>query len=333
VPVSADGFSYVFMTRELIASLYSSFNMSMPSQMQDAVFDSSILSANDSVPSGLNASDILYGKFWNNGDGHSLWSFPVTRNYGDDGRGWQSIETTLIRCVSDANGASTRIGAYTRHRRDRLLMFVHAGYDAAVCLRLIEPWVVEAYNSTVSPPSSLRIVRKQSAVDTSQAKDGIVRALNSTNKGPAYDAAHDNSVNQFDKVWSACYTELDPDRVASVRALADSVNLLPYLAGSAPLRATSYRDQPYANARVDWRIMGPFLGTLVCMGLLARFLPHSTQGGINITPRKKKKERNCHFPSWRRMKALWGKDAVSQSGVEKLGNGEATSEVARHGPN
>ena len=32
------------------------------------------------------------------------------------------------------------------------------GYDAAVCLELYEPWVLEVYNSSVSFPSSMRIV-------------------------------------------------------------------------------------------------------------------------------------------------------------------------------
>ena len=67
------------------------------------------------------------------------------------------------------------------------------GYDAAVCLELYEPWIVEVYNSSVGFPSSMRIVDKAAEIkdlNTQQVKEKrigkpvsnplVKRALNST---------------------------------------------------------------------------------------------------------------------------------------------------------
>lgn len=76
---------------------------------------------------------------------------------GEDGRGWASIEHVLVRLnttytphgkfpqfsdsVPDNNGAPTFVG-----------------HDAAVCLELFEPWIVEVYNSTTGFPRSLELI-------------------------------------------------------------------------------------------------------------------------------------------------------------------------------
>lgn len=81
------------------------------------------------------------------------------------------------------------------------------GYDAAVCLELFEPYVVEVYNTTGSLPSSNRIVTKGNKVMS--VNDGeqfqrrlfgdrkdVKTELNSTGCADAYEALHGNSVNQ-----------------------------------------------------------------------------------------------------------------------------------------
>ena len=72
------------------------------------------------------------------------------------------------------------------------------GYDAAVCLELYEPWIVEVYNCTVAFPKTTQIVDKAAQINDMNTKqvnekrigkpvsDPRVKwALNSTNMGPA----------------------------------------------------------------------------------------------------------------------------------------------------
>jgi hypothetical protein len=92
--------------------------------------------------------------------------------------------------VPDKNGQPSRIG-----------------YDAAVCVELFEPWVVETYNATTGLPSSLGIVEKGNVVRDkrdNEKRDGstlreVQRELNSTGKWSAFAVAHDNSINQVVK--------------------------------------------------------------------------------------------------------------------------------------
>jgi hypothetical protein len=126
---------------------------------------------------------------------------------GQDGNGWVTIESVLVRLnttytpngqfslygdpVVDASGNSSSIG-----------------YDAAVCLELYEPWVLETYNTSIGLPNSLRIVSKGNQIVDSTNEErnirtplsGVSRQINSTALLPAYIVAHDNSVNQMVKV-------------------------------------------------------------------------------------------------------------------------------------
>lgn len=71
------------------------------------------------------------------------------------------------------------------------------GYDAAVCLELYEPWVLEVYNSSIATPISIRIIDKAAFISDmntnfikeelkgSEITDPLVqRTLNSTNMHP-----------------------------------------------------------------------------------------------------------------------------------------------------
>ena len=113
--------------------------------------------------------------------------------------------------VLNANGVETQIG-----------------YDAAVCLEVYEPWIVEIFNGTAVPTSSVRLLGplKSSAsqvASTTKSTDGwnvwknktvskrrlrvgengvpddMNWTLNSTGKSDAFAVAHDNSVNQMVK--------------------------------------------------------------------------------------------------------------------------------------
>ena len=118
--------------------------------------------------------------------------------------GWVTVETTLIQLntaytpagrfpvysnesLPDANGAETRIG-----------------YDAAVCVRKYEPWIIEAYGTSIISPSTLRIVDKGNN-STPVSPSGIIqgaqiantRHLNTTGKDAPFSMAHSNSINQM----------------------------------------------------------------------------------------------------------------------------------------
>ena len=110
---------------------------------------------------------------------------------GQEGRGFITIEHVLVRrntsyapagrflrtsniSVPDANGNPTFIG-----------------YDAAVCLQLFEPWMLEIYNCTTNLPSSIRLVEYGNATQHIGAgerrkgppltKPNVSRLLNSSN--------------------------------------------------------------------------------------------------------------------------------------------------------
>ena len=112
---------------------------------------------------------------------------------GQDGKGFITVENILVRLntsyapngafglegssIPDVNGTATFIG-----------------YDAAVCLELYEPWVLEVYNSSIGSPSSTRIVDKAAEIkdmNTKRLKEKrlgkpvsnplVKRVLNSTN--------------------------------------------------------------------------------------------------------------------------------------------------------
>ena len=153
-------------------------------------------------------------------------------------QGWMAVETVLIRLntsftpsgrfpvysnesLPDANGVETRIG-----------------YDAAVCVRRYEPWIIEAYNASVGSPSALRIVKKGYG-SALPSPSGFIhgtpivgtRNLNTTGKNPAFYVAHDNSINQMVKdngrdlfyVPSPTVGPIVPSRPTSVLTLTYSV--------------------------------------------------------------------------------------------------------------
>jgi hypothetical protein len=96
---------------------------------------------------------------------------------------------------------------------NRLGQSTFIGLDAAVCLELYEPWVLETYNNSVGVPTTIRIVNKGNTVideNTPEFQEvnigppltdpTLKRHLNSTNLSLVYDVAHGNSANQILKV-------------------------------------------------------------------------------------------------------------------------------------
>lgn len=49
----------------------------------------------------------------------------------------------------------------------------HIGYDAAVCLELFEPWIVDVYNSSVGVVNSIRLLSQTDEVADVLGKEAL----------------------------------------------------------------------------------------------------------------------------------------------------------------
>jgi len=181
--------------------------------------DHTVLHPEDPLPSGVDTSTISYVceflltppilfvsnsstavKSLDNGIGISFHLIPYSEPSPTDSLGWTTIEAILIRLntsfapsgrfpvysnmsLPDANGTETRIG-----------------YDVVVCLHRYEVWIVETYNTSIVPPSVLRIVGKWDG-STPLSPSGSIqgnpisntRYPNTTGKVYGFLLAHDNS--------------------------------------------------------------------------------------------------------------------------------------------
>jgi len=197
--------------------------MDLPKELRTPDFK--LLDANDTIPSNIDPSTISYlSEFlwppptffasnrcttvnWrDNGVAHSFHTRTILDAGSIGDQGWTTVETVLIRLntsftpsgrfpvysnesLPDADGAETRIG-----------------YDAAVCVEKYEPWIIEAYNTSIGSPTALRIVERGDGI-TSLLPSGNIRGppiantryLNTTGKNPAFFVAHDNSINHMVK--------------------------------------------------------------------------------------------------------------------------------------
>lgn len=208
--MSLNNMSYLFTPRAVLVALFSSFGMDYPESSM-APFDiTKVVLPGDAISAELNTSEIALGglcpfknfaflilntctaAFYNNGVGHSFFSRPVsmgkipysmteltilTWELGEDGKGWISIEEVLVRL----NTSYTPNGTFSR-KSDQSIPDAQGnptwiGYDAAVCVELFEPWVVEVYNGTTGLPTTLRIVEPGNVVrskDTPDSEEKLV---------------------------------------------------------------------------------------------------------------------------------------------------------------
>jgi len=83
---------------------------------------------------------------------------------GEDDDGFVTLENIFIRLNTTfaPGGSFSRLSDVSIPDVNGGPTFI--GFDAAVCLELYEPWVVELYNSSVAYPNSLRIVDKAAAM-------------------------------------------------------------------------------------------------------------------------------------------------------------------------
>jgi len=177
---------------------------------------------NDTLPSNLNLSTISYVG--------GLLSTPlvlflpnpcVTVKLPDDGEGFNirqtytqsddqeatSVETFILRFDTE-DTPSGRFPVYlnkTLPHADFAPGHV-IGYDAAVCIQRYEPWMIEAYNTSIASPSALRIIGKGTRSTPLSPSGNIqgapvdnTRYLNTTGKVLAFGVAYTNSINKMVK--------------------------------------------------------------------------------------------------------------------------------------
>ena len=140
-------------------------------------------------------------KWYENGVAHSYHSKTILDTVNAD-QGWTTVETVLIR-LNTSYTPSGRFPVYSAP--DASGMGTRIGYDAVVCVEKYDPWIVEAYNSSIMSPTILRIV--DNGYGNTSLPSGEIqgypiqdtRYLNTTNKNAAFYGAHDNSLNQLVK--------------------------------------------------------------------------------------------------------------------------------------
>lgn len=76
---------------------------------------------------------------------------------GEDGRGWASIEHVLVR-INTTYTPQGKFPHLSDSIPDKNGVATFVGHDAAVCLELFEPWIVDVYNSTTGVPQSSEII-------------------------------------------------------------------------------------------------------------------------------------------------------------------------------
>jgi len=110
---------------------------------------------------------------------------------------WTIVEIVLIRITAGLNPNGS-FPVYSEVAAGN-----NVGFDAAVCVQKYEPWVIEAYNISVTSPSILRIVEKGNG-NTSSPSGNIrgppienTRYLNSSSKDISFSVAHTNGIYQM----------------------------------------------------------------------------------------------------------------------------------------
>lgn len=128
---------------------------------------------------------------------------------GNDDTGFVSLELVLVRLNTTyaAQGQFPILGPPIVNGTGTV---TNIGYDAAVCIEVFEPWIVDVYNNTAGSPTTLGIVEKKNIVEdwnVGKKKEKIQgkvisdpnvrRHLTSKRIKPVYEAAHQNSVGQM----------------------------------------------------------------------------------------------------------------------------------------
>ena len=110
---------------------------------------------------------------------------------------WTTVETVLIR-IDNEFALRGSFPVYSQNS-----VGSNVGFDAAVCVQKYEPWIIEAYNASITSPSLLRIVEKWNG-STSSPSGKIrgppienTRYLNTSGKDTPFSIAHENALREL----------------------------------------------------------------------------------------------------------------------------------------
>jgi len=125
---------------------------------------------------------------------HSFYSPPP--NTGLSGNGYVEMETALVR-LDKFWAPNASFPVWSRYPQipggESTPSDWNIGYDAIVCVKMYEPWIVQIYNSSLGVPTTMTIVRKSATADFEPGcgdggpcLDSYTQALNYTGKDSAY---------------------------------------------------------------------------------------------------------------------------------------------------
>ncbi|KAF8607475.1 hypothetical protein BDV93DRAFT_519523 [Ceratobasidium sp. AG-I] len=250
------------------------------------------------LPTGVVEADIaLIGKWEDDGAAHQFMSYSFDQ--GSSGAGWSMIQLVLVR-LNESYAPKGQFHTYSDTTNGTRI-----GYDGAICVQEIRPYMLDSYNNTAGLPVTLGYLYSGANFNTTgkkmegDSREGIQRGINSTGKWAAFFNAHNNSRNVLAKdngryfryvpnptvvsftggTEPSGYTKLNSWELQDVLGDVDSQHLLPYLVGSQEIVAHTYPDKTVAHAKVYlvWLIVS--LVVVLLLGFaVAIFVPRLPLG-------------------------------------------------------
>ncbi|CAD6951909.1 unnamed protein product [Tilletia caries] len=304
----ADRLSVLFLTRQVLNTILSKLDVSLPSSLEKAV---DLGDLNNVVPAGTNPADIAIAqRFYANGVAQSFFSTPIMaedeiqpdgsvpdaykNTPGSAGRGWVSLEVVLIRLNPELAGPGAKFGMVA-NVTDNNGNFGNVGYDVGVCVERFDPYIVEVYQGRSVQSISILSQAADSSSETGLLRSSLVSPGSSTNlsslgKNAAYTVAHENARNALlkdngrDSSWvpnptltsmssgggggPAGYGVLDPERLADM------------LARRGKIEARSYELKQIARISCILPLLNIVFGAIVGCGLLGIFFVPRLPAGL-----------------------------------------------------
>ncbi|CAD6922017.1 unnamed protein product [Tilletia laevis] len=213
----ANRLSVLFLTRQVLSSVLSTLDVSLPSTLQMALdLNMTYGDLNKVLPAGTNAADVAIAHpFYANGVAQSFFSSPIMaedeiqfdgsladaykNTPGSAGRGWVSLEVVLIRLNPELAGPGAQFGMVA-NVTDNNGNFGNVGYDVGVCVERFDPYIVEVYQGRSVQSISILSQAADSSSESGLLRSSLVSPGSSTNlsslgKNAAYTVAHENARN------------------------------------------------------------------------------------------------------------------------------------------
>ena len=194
----------MIVTKEFLEKLFSSFSLPLPDLLKTP--RRLFFGPNDTLPSsvseeevghvgafvlcaGILSADLAPAPFSDDGMSHSFYSASPTT--GESGNEYVQLETTLVR-LDELLAPNASLPAWSWNSivaGHEVSPSMHVGYDAIVCVKMYEPWIVQIYNSSLGVPTTMNIVGKSATADFQtdyRNREPYTEALNYTGKDSAY---------------------------------------------------------------------------------------------------------------------------------------------------